>query len=121
MFEKHQDPLLPIHKFVMRLIGSIIVGLLLIIIALGLGMVGYHHYEHMSWIDAFVNAAMILSGMGPLGPLSTYGGKLFAGCYAIFSGLAFILIISIVFAPVVHRFFHKFHLDDDPQTKNRNK
>jgi len=76
-------------------------------------MLGYHWLEGMPWIDAFANAAMILSGMGPLEPLKTNGGKLFAGLYAIYSGLAVILIAGVVFAPVVHRFLHRFHLDPD--------
>ena len=76
-------------------------------------MLGYHWLEHMRWIDAFANAAMILSGMGPIDPLKTDGGKLFAGLYAIYSGLAVIIIAGVVFAPVVHRFLHRFHLDLD--------
>lgn len=73
-------------------------------------MAGYHHFEGMEWIDAFVNAAMILSGMGPLTPLQTWGGKLFAGIYALYSGLALIFATGIIFAPIVHRLFHRFHL-----------
>lgn len=76
-------------------------------------MVGYHFSEKMSWIDAFVNASMILSGMGPLGQLNTEAGKIFAGCYALFSGLAFILITGLIFAPVLHRLFHRFHVDSE--------
>jgi hypothetical protein len=113
MFEKRNEPLLKTHKFIKRLAIGIIVGIFLVIIALLIGMLGYHHYEKMSWVDAFANASMILSGMGPFGPLTTTGGKIFAGFYAIFSGLSFILIIGIIFAPIIHRFFHKFHLGDD--------
>jgi hypothetical protein len=76
-----------------------------------MGMWGYHHFEGMLWVDAFANAAMILSGMGPLSPLATNAGKIFSGFYALFSGLLFILILGIIFAPFVHRFLHKFHLD----------
>lgn len=110
MFEKAHQPLLPRKKFLFRLIRNIIFGVIVIILAQFVGMLGYHFFEHMSWIDAFVNAAMILSGMGPFGPLSTNAGKVFAGFYALFSGLAFILITGIIFAPVVHRFFHRLHL-----------
>lgn len=113
MFEKRKDPLLKTHKFALRLARSFLVGIFLVIIALLIGMAGYHHYEKMSWIDAFANAAMILSGMGPFGPLNSNAGKVFAGFYAIFSGLSFILIISIIFAPIFHRFFHKFHLGNE--------
>lgn len=116
MFEKRHEPLLKTRKFVLRLIRGIVVGIFFILFALMLGMLGYHHYEHMSWVDSFANAAMILSGMGPFGPLSTPAGKIFAGIYAIFSGLTFILIIGIIFGPIFHRFFHQFHLGDDKQT-----
>lgn len=113
MPEKTYPVLLPLSKFVTHLTRNVICGLLFIVIALFIGMVGYHDFEHMSWIDAFVNAAMILSGMGPLTPLVTFSGKLFAGLYALFSGLAFIAIMVIIFSPVIHRFFHKLHIDMD--------
>ena len=108
--EHFKAPLLPTEKFYIRLAVSIAIGILIITGALAVGMIGYHHFEHMSWVDSFVNAAMILSGMGPLTSLKASSGKVFAGFYALFSGLAFIVIIGIVFAPVVHRFLHKFHL-----------
>lgn len=111
MFEQHHQPLSPRYKFFLRLTKSILLGLTLIVFAELMGMLGYHYFEQMPWIDAFANAAMILSGMGPLTPLNTPSGKLFAGFYALFSGLIFILIMGIIFAPVIHRFFHKFHLD----------
>ena len=94
-------------------------GLLVIVIALGAGMFGYHHFEGMPWIDAFANAAMILSGMGPLATLTTAKGKLFAGFYALFSGLVFVVVMGIVFAPVVHRFMHRFHLEKTRKTASR--
>jgi len=111
MFENRRSPLLPRRAFFARLARSFGVGLAVVAVCLGVGMAGYHHFEKLSWIDAFANAAMILSGMGPLAPLQTNAGKIFAGCYALFSGLAFISIVGIVLAPVMHRFFHKFHLD----------
>jgi len=83
----------------------------LVAVALGIGMAGYHFIENMGWVDAFVNAAMILSGMGPVGTLQTDAGKIFAGCYALFSGLVFITVTGIVLAPVAHRALHKFHLE----------
>lgn len=101
------------HVFVAHLARNIIIGIIFIVLALLVGMMGYHGFEGMPWVDAFVNAAMILSGMGPLGALKTEGGKLFAGCYALFSGLMFILILGIIFAPVIHRFFLKLKLDTD--------
>jgi len=112
MFEHRSKPLLPRRQFYARLARSAGIGLLVIASTLGIGMVGYRAFEGMSWVDAFVNAAMILSGMGPLSPLQTEGGKIFAGCYALFSGLAFFAILGIIFAPAVHRFLHRFHVDE---------
>ena len=86
------------------------IGLMLIAIVLGIGMMGYHFFEKMSWIDSFLNASMILSGMGPATTLITPLGKLFAGVYALFSGLAFIAIVVIMLSPVIHKFFRKIHL-----------
>jgi len=83
----------------------------LVAAALGIGMAGYHFLENLGWVDAFVNAAMILSGMGPVSTLQTDTGKIFAGCYALFSGLVFITVTGIVLAPVAHRALHKFHLE----------
>ena len=99
----------------------LVVGMLIIVVALLMGMIGYHTLEHMSWVDAFVNAAMILSGMGPIGPLATTGGKIFAGCYALFSGLAFIVIIALIFTPLIHRFFVKVHLESMSSSKEKEK
>lgn len=112
MFEHFKDPLLPLPIFFTRVMRHILFGIVMIFLALFMGMAGYHHYEHMSWVDAFVNAAMILSGMGPLGTLATTSGKIFAGFYALFSGLLFILVIGIIYGPVVHRFLHKFHIEE---------
>jgi hypothetical protein len=112
MFESRNKHLLPRREFYRRLAHHILLGITVIIGALGLGMTGYHEFEKMSWIDAFVNAAMILSGMGPVSTLQTDAGKIFAGVYALFSGLTLVAILGIIFAPVVHRFLHKFHLED---------
>jgi hypothetical protein len=112
MFEHRSKPLLPRRQFYARLARSAGLGLLVVALALGIGMIGYHAFEPMSWVDAFVNAAMILSGMGPVSSLQTDGGKFFAGCYALFSGLAFLTSLGIIFAPAVHRFLHKFHSEE---------
>jgi len=112
MFEHRSKPLLPRRQFYARVARSAGIGLMVIVCALGIGMVGYRTFEGMSWVDAFDNAAMILSGMGPVSSLQTNGGKIFAGCYALFSGLAFIAILGIIFAPVFHRFLHRFHEDE---------
>lgn len=89
----------------------------IILAALAIGMLGYRGLEGLSWIDSFLNAAMILSGMGPANELHTTGGKLFAGCYAIFSGVIFITMAALLFGPVLHRFLHRFHLDLEPKDK----
>jgi len=76
-------------------------------------MAGYHWLEGLSWVDAYVNAAMILGGMGPVTELHTTGGKVFAGTYALFAGIVFLVTVGVVFAPVLHRVMHRFHLGDD--------
>ena len=111
MFEHRRQPLLSRKVFYTRLARCAATGMAIILASLTVGMAGYHFLERMPWLDAFVNAAMILSGMGPLGPLQTSAGKLFAGCYALFSGLALITSTGVIFAPVFHRFLHKFHLE----------
>lgn len=116
---KRKKPLASKKVFLERLALSFLLGFILIAGALLIGMWGYHHFERMSWVDAFANAAMILSGMGPLTSLTTYAGKIFAGCYALFSGLLFIVILGIIFAPIVHRFLHRFHLDVDEDNDKR--
>ena len=113
MYEHRTRPLLPRKVFYQRLARHAAMGIAVIVVSLGIGMVGYHTLEKLPWIDAFLNAAMILSGMGPVATLQTDAGKLFAGCYALYSGLTLIAILGIIFAPVVHRFLHKFHLEDE--------
>jgi hypothetical protein len=105
---KRQTRRLPLYHHMIR---NSIIGLMLIAIALYIGMLGYHVSERMSWIDSFLNASMILSGMGPATTLTTTEGKLFAGLYALFSGLAFIAIVVIMLSPVIHKFFRKIHLE----------
>src|SRR5215831_15052039 len=100
MYEHRSKPLLPRRQFYSRLLRSSRSGALIIVFSLAIGMAGYHVFESMPWIDAFANAAMILSGMGPLAPMQTSAGKIFAGCYALYSGLALVTTVGIVFAPV---------------------
>jgi len=120
-------PLLPRKVYLQRIIRNACMGVGVIFTSLFIGMLGYHCFEKMGWIDAFVNAAMILSGMGPVSTLQTDGGKIFAGCYALFSGIALITILGLIFAPVVRRFLHKYHLefmdedDDDDKVKKKAK
>lgn len=98
----------PMNAFIKRLMRNLLIGLFIIGISLGLGMLGYRHFEKMSWVDAYENAAMILSGMGPVDTIKTEGGKIFAGSYALFSGIVFLVVIAVIIAPIFHRFFHKF-------------
>jgi hypothetical protein len=121
MYENRSRPLISRHKFYHRMARSATVALALIGGSLLIGMAGYHLFEHLGWIDSFANASMILSGMGPLGELKTTGGKIFAGCYAIFSGVAFLTSVAVVFAPLFHRFIHKFHLESEKKAKVREK
>ena len=113
MFEHHKAPLATRPIFLRRLGRSVAVGLGIVLVSLGAGMIGYHFIEGISWVDAFEEAAMILSGMGPTVPMQSFAGKFFAGCYALYSGLILILTIGLMVAPIVHRFFHKFHLNVD--------
>jgi len=100
---------------IVHVVPNSVIGITLIFAALFIGMLGYHFFEQMPWVDAFLNASMILSGMGPAATLSTIGGKIFAGFYALFSGLAFIAIVVIMLSPMIHKFFRKIHLE----TKNQ--
>src|SRR5215472_2971268 len=111
MFEHRKEALLPRRVFYRRVARGFAIASVLIGFALGIGMIGYHLLESLNWVDAFANAAMILSGMGPLAPLQTTAGKIFAGCYALFSGLAFLTSVGVFFAPIFHRLLHKFHLE----------
>ena len=113
MFEHHKEKLLPPREFIRRLGWSVAAGLGLIVFSLSLGMIGYHVLGGLSWIDAFLDAAMILSGMGPVSPLQGSAVKVFAGCYAIYCGIALIGTTAVIFAPVIHRGLHKFHLEWD--------
>src|SRR5436190_7780376 len=115
-YESRHQPLLSRSAFAKRLARNFAVAAVLIGVSLLGGMAGYHFIEGLNWIDAFANAAMILSGMGPLAPLQTWGGKLFAGCYALYSGLALIVATGIVLAPAVHRLMHRFHLEAERRT-----
>lgn len=99
--------------FFTRLIRNFVLGISLITISLIVGMCGYRYFEGMSWVDAYANAAMILSGMGPISPLNTDAGKIFAGTYAIFCGIFFLIFIAIIAAPLFHHFFHKLLLRDN--------
>ena len=112
MYEHHSKPLLPKKEFYNRLIVNILWGTGIVFISLLIGILGYHFTENLGWLDSLLNASMILTGMGPVNPMITTTGKLFASFYAIFSGVVFLTTIAFVLAPVAHRFLHKFHLDE---------
>lgn len=113
MFEHRKLPLLSRAAFYKRFLRGLTVSLLLLGFSLGIGILGYHYIGELSWIDSLLNASMILTGMGPVNDMVSDGGKLFASFYALFSGLAFLSFAAVLFAPIVHRFMHKFHLELD--------
>ncbi len=113
MFESKNQPVISKRRFYKRLARSFAAGLGLVAGSLAMGVAGYCGFEQMGFIDAFLNASMIMSGMGPVGTLKTDGGKLFASFYALYCGLALITVAAVILSPMVHRFFHKFHVDDD--------
>ena len=110
MFEHHKQPLLSPGEFLIRQLIYLLVAFFIIAVSLFLGMLGYHLLEKLSWIDSLLNAAMLLGGMGPVNELHTYGGKLFASFYALYSGIIFLVVVGVIFAPLYHRFLHRFHL-----------
>lgn len=111
MFEHHKKPLISREKFIRRQLQYAGFSLIVLFFSIGIGTVGYHFCGGLSWIDAFLNAAMILTGMGPVDHLNTDEGKLFAAFYALFSGISFLTFVAVLFAPIYHRFLHKLHLD----------
>lgn len=111
-FEHKSQPLLSWPHFMKRLGRNVAIGIALILVSLLVGIAGYRYIAGLNCADAFLNAAMILSGMGPVGELHGTCGKIFSGLYALFSGFAVVAIIGIIFAPVVHRFLHHLHAED---------
>ncbi|MES2483208.1 MAG: hypothetical protein V4609_14510 [Pseudomonadota bacterium] len=109
MYESKNQPPLPRASFARRLGVHLGLASCLLLVSLGAGMVGYVQLEQLSWMDAFLNSAMLLGGMGPVNPPQTQGGKLFAGIYALYAGLVFIVTAALVFTPIVHRVIHHFH------------
>lgn len=112
MYESKKQPLLPRKEFHSRVARHVAFALGIIVVALGIGVLGYHFIAGLTWVDALLDASMILGGMGPVSDLHTDGAKVFASVYALFSGLAFIGIMAIVLAPFAHRIMHRFHVED---------
>lgn len=121
MFEHRSHRLVPPHRFALRLLRHLAISTAIVGISLVGGIVGYEHYEHLAPRDAFVNAAMLLGGMGPIKTDLSEPGKIFAGLYALYSGLVFIVAAGVLLAPVVHRLLHSVHcdLDDAPEPRPR--
>lgn len=114
MYEPHQHPPIRRRAFATRLFVHLTAVLGLLLASLALGMLGYIGFEHLGPVDAFLNAAMLLGGMGPVNPPLTTAGKLFAGLYALYAGLVFIASAAMLFTPVAHRILHQFHWDAEP-------
>jgi len=112
MYETRRHPPLTRVRFLRRLAWHIAGAGALILGSLLAGMAGYSFFENLNWRDAFLNSAMLLGGMGPVDAPKTDGGKIFAGLYALYAGLVFIVVAGVVFAPVLHRLLHKFHWDE---------
>jgi hypothetical protein len=112
MYEHRKQPLLSTAKFFKRVARHWLAGFGILAVGLGAGILGYHYIAGLSWIDSLLNASMILGGMGPVDPLKTNAAKIFASCYALFSGLAFIGIVSVLLAPFVHRLMHRVHAEE---------
>jgi hypothetical protein len=117
MFEHHNEKLLSRRAFLRRLAKYAGISIGIILFSLAVGMVGYHWSEGMSWIDAFLNAAMLMGGMGQINTLNTDAGKLFAGTYALYCGLVELVAVGIFAAPIVHRFLHRFHIESEKASR----
>jgi len=112
-FEAMSEPLLPLEKFWGRQLHAMLVGLALIGGSLFIGVLGYHVFSRLGWVDSILNASMILTGMGPVDRMESTAAKLFASAYALFSGVAFLSSVGVLLSPVVHRLLHRFHVDAD--------
>jgi hypothetical protein len=112
MYEHRNEALISHGAFLRRLAKHGGVALVLIVCSLGIGILGYHILEGLSWLDALVNASMLLGGMGPVDQLHTPAGKIFASFYALYSGMIFLVIAGLLFVPVFHRILHRFHMDE---------
>jgi hypothetical protein len=113
MYEHHTAPLLPKRQFYLRLAGHVLVVGVVVLVSLVVGMVGYRYFAQKTWVDAFLNASMLLGGMGPVGDLPNDRAKMFAGLYALYAGLVFIASAGIIITPIAHRILHRLHMDDE--------
>ena len=113
MYESKSHPPISSKRFVGRVLRHIAAAFALVLVSLMLGMAGYEYFEQLPWRDAFLNSAMLLGGMGPVNAPQTDAGKLFAGLYALYAGLVFLIGAGVVFTPILHRVMHKFHWERD--------
>ncbi len=112
MFEHRSKPLIGKQQFLNRFFQFFLFAIAILVFSLVVGMAGYHFIGNLPWIDSLLNASMILTGMGPVDKMTTASGKLFSSFYAIYSGLAFLTVMAVFLAPVVHRFLHKMHIEE---------
>jgi hypothetical protein len=113
LFEHKSDPVISRRRFAGRMLRSFSITLGIGALSLAIGTVGYCHFGSLDLLDGLLNASMILTGMGPVDPMRTDGGKLFASFYALYSGIAFLSIMAVITAPIFHRIMHRFHLEED--------
>lgn len=113
MYEHKSEPLLPRIQFYKRVARNFVVSISILVAGIMIGVIGYHYLAGASWIDAFHNASMLLSGMGPVITIESFQGKVFSSLYALFSGIVFVSTMGFILAPAIHRFFHKLHLDNE--------
>lgn len=113
ILEGKYQPLAPLRVFYSRVVQGFLITLIVITFSLGMGATGYHYLGGLSWLDALLNASMILTGMGPVNPMESPEGKMFAIFYCLYSGIAFLSLVAILMAPIYHRFLHRFNLDEE--------
>ncbi len=109
------DKLAPWQVFLARMRTGSFMAACMLAVSLLIGILGYHYICKLGWVDSLLNSSMILTGMGPVDPMVNNAAKIFASIYAIFSGVVFLTTIAVMLAPVVHRAFHKFHIDDEKE------
>ena len=119
MFEKKTEPLAGRNVFVLRMLQHGLIAAAIISGSLAIGVIGYHAFEGLPWLDALLNASMILGSMGPVDPIRTTAGKLFASLYALYAGLVFVVVAGILLLPAVHRLLHHFHWSDEEDSEDQ--
>lgn len=112
-FEHQSEPVIPFDRFIRRVGRYTFFTFLLLGSSLGIGVLGYHYFNELPWLDSLLNASMILTGMGPIDPMKNDGAKWFASFYSIFSGVVFLSTVAVFLSPIVHRFLHKLHVDEE--------